>query len=87
MDVNILINSTQSSSKLFDSVSDNIPDSFNNSIQYSVSLASFKAMLIFAAKSGFVCPRIPSFTLAPILVPLLSNCFERTNSLFSVVRY
>lgn len=43
-------------------------------------------MHILAAKSALLWPRIASETFAPMLVPLRSNCFERTNSFFSVDR-
>ena len=40
-------------------------------------------MHILAEKSALLCPRTASDTFAPMLVPLRSNCFERTNYFFS----
>ncbi len=59
---------------------------FNNSNQYSVSLASFKAMFILFKKSAFDCACSDSLIKAPIDVPLRRICFEITNSFFSLVR-
>ena len=51
-------------------------------IQYFVSEASFKAMLIFDTKSGVLCACSASDTFAPMLVPLRKSCLDRTNSFF-----
>jgi len=46
-------------------------------IQYFVSDASFKAMLILDTKSGVLCACSASATFAPILVPLLKSCLDK----------
>ena len=46
-------------------------------------MASLSAINIFAEKSALLCPLRASETFAPMLVPLRSNYFERTNSFFS----
>lgn len=61
--------------------------SYSSSSQYSVSDASFSAMLILETKSALLCPRTASRTFAPMLVPLRSSCLERTNSRFSAHKY
>lgn len=55
--------------------------SCSNSSQYSVSPASFKAIYIFAVKSALLWANCASFIFAPMLVPLRSICWLRTNSL------
>ena len=50
--------------------------------QYRDSLHSFSAIYILALKSSLLIPNSASAIFAPILVPLLSNCFERTYSRF-----
>ena len=55
--------------------------------QYTVSYASFSAMFILLMKSGLLCACCASATLAPILVPLRINCFERIYSLCSLCKY
>ena len=57
-----------------------ILDSCSKRSQYLVSLASFEAIDIFARKSARLWAAHASSTFAPILVPLLSNCFESTYS-------
>ena len=56
-------------------------DLFKSLSQYLVSLASFDANDILCMKSLLDCAANDSSTLAPILVPDLNNCFERTYSL------
>lgn len=56
-------------------------DLFNSLSQYLVSLASFDASDILCMKSLLDCAANDSSTLAPMLVPDLNNCFERTYSL------
>src|SRR5690242_13312241 len=58
------------------------PVSCNNIIQYSVSLASFKAMLILWMKSLRDSPCMASFTKAPMAVPERNNCLLKTYSLW-----
>ena len=57
--------------------------------QYRDSLHSFRAMYILALKSSLLIPYSASAIFAPILVPLLSNCLDRTYSRFCslVTRY
>ena len=52
----------------------------SNLIQYSVSLASFRAIESLCTKSAFDWASVASLTLAPIEVPDLSICLERTYS-------
>jgi len=61
-------------------------ESINNRIQYLVSLASLYEIAILEAKSFSDTHQMDSSMLAQIDVPLLSICFERTNSFFSSVR-
>ena len=56
----------------------------SNLIQYSLSLASFKAICIFEIKSFLLCANLLSATLAPIDVELFSNYFDITNSFLSI---
>jgi len=60
---------------------------YNSFSQYCVSLASFKAMFIFAAKSALLWPLCASAMLAPILVPHRKSCLERVYYLCSRTRY
>lgn len=83
--VNSLTSSVMSGWMESNSASDIYPVSFRSSNQYDVSLASFSAMFILLRKSASDCPYTPSATNAPIAVPLLRHCFDRTNSLRSVV--
>ena len=87
IDVKSRSSSLQSFNILSDSLSLMYSVSYNNSSQYSDSLASFRAIFIFAPKSAFDCPRIASFTLAPILVPHRRSCFAITNSFLLSVKY
>ena len=87
IEVRILINSRQSSIKLINSFSLIYPVSYRSSNQYSDSLASLSEIFILAPKSDVDCPRIASFTFAPILVPLLSNCFYNMYSCLFSTKY
>lgn len=51
-----------------------------NRNQYLVSLASLLAIEILQIKSFLDCAAVDSSTFAPILVPYLSNCFDKTSS-------
>lgn len=59
--------------------------SFKSSIQYSVSLDSFKAILNLLIKSNFDWANSASRIKAPIAVPDFNNCFDNTNSFCSVM--
>ena len=59
---------------------------WSNLSQYIVSDVSFSAIPIFEMKSFWLCVSIASLTLAPMLVPLGSICFERTYSLLLFIR-
>lgn len=61
--------------------------SLSNSNQYCVSSASFKAIDNLLMKSALLCEFFLSLALAPMLVPLLRICLDRTNSFFSSCRY
>ena len=87
MDVSSLISSVHSATMLVNSFSVKKPVSYNNSSQYSDSLASLSEIFIFAEKSALLCPLIASFTFAPMLVPHLSNCFDKTNSFLLSDKY
>ena len=49
-------------------------------IQYLVSFASFKAIKYLDKKSFFDCAYLASEQFAPILVPLLRNCFDNIDA-------
>jgi len=80
------MSSSQSLCIELNSFSDRYRLSFRSISQYSVSLASFKAMFILFRKSAFDCACSASLINAPIAVPLLTVCFDKVNSLFSVVK-
>lgn len=87
MDVNIFFNSSQSS--IIELACSGVMywDSRRSCNQYNVSRDSFDAIANLAQKSFFDCPASDSTTFAPIEVPLLSNCLDRTYSLRSSFRY
>lgn len=60
--------------------------SFNNDIQNFVSSDSLYDIEIFEEKSALEIPPFASAMLAPILVPLFSNCLDKTYSRFSLQR-
>src|SRR5208283_5478215 len=61
--------------------------SFRRDNQYFVSSDSLYAIEILEEKSdGDIAP-LASEMFAPIEVPLQTNCLERTNSLFSSIKY
>lgn len=57
--------------------------SFKRANQYSVSLASFKAIFILFKKSFLLCACSASRINVPTAVPLRSNCLDKTNSFLS----
>ncbi len=57
--------------------------SFNNCIQYRVSLASLREILILWRKSLVLCACYASRIKAPTAVPERKSCLDKTNSLFS----
>lgn len=82
----ILHNSLHFNNMGFPTICSIIFDLISNSIQYSVSFASFKAIFILNLKSDLLKPRIPSFTLAPMLVPDLNNCLDKIYSCLSRIK-
>lgn len=81
------ISSSQSLCMELNSNSDKYWLSFKSINQYSVSLASFKAIFILFKKSALDCACAASLIKAPIDVPLLNSCFDKTNSVFSLISH
>ena len=87
IDVSNFISSSQSESMLANSFSVIKPASFRSIIQYDDSSASFSAIYILAEKSALLWARWASLTLAPMLVPQRSSCFDKICSDLSSFKY
>ncbi|KAA6337894.1 hypothetical protein EZS27_014063, partial [termite gut metagenome] len=61
--------------------------SFKSINQYSVSFASLRAMFILFKKSALDWACSASFIKAPMEVPLLNTCLDKTNSFFSEISH